>query len=151
MDGSGIILLVLLGVMVVFMFLSTKRQRKAQEEQLTKLNELKEGDKVRTYTGIYATLKRTYDSTDGKIAVLELGVGENKIEFEMEMRLIIGKDEKTEVTFDEEPSIETANTEENIKQEEIEKAKDDIKEKLEEEKSSTKANEKYDDENTGNE
>ena len=131
MGSSGIFLLVLLGVMVVFMFLSTQKQKRAQEEQIAKLSTLKEGDKVRTYTGIYATLKKTYESTDGKIAVLELGEGENKITFEMEFRMIMGTDTKTEVIFEEEKVAENlANTE--IKDEEIEKVKEDIKEKIEE-------------------
>lgn len=150
--GSGVFLLVLLGVMFVFMFLNTKKQKKAQEEQLVKLSELKEGDKVRTYTGIYATLKRTYESTDGKIAVLELGEGDNKISFEMEFRLIMGLDNKTEIVFDKETSIsetESLNSQEEIKPEEVEKAKEELIEKLEE--NSDKKEEKFDDENDGNE
>ncbi len=143
--GSGLFLLVLLGIMIVFMFLSTKRQKKAQEEQMAKLSTLKEGDKVRTYTGIYATIKKIYESTDGKIAVLEIGESENKVCFEMEFRLIMGLDTKTEVVFDEEPETQNATITE-IKPEEVEKVKEEIKEKIEETKE-----EKHDDENDGNE
>lgn len=144
MDASGIVLLVLLGVMVLFMFLGSRRQRQAQEEQAKKVSELKEGDKVRTYLGVYGTIKKFYDSTDGRIVVLELGEDKNKIEFEMEARMLMCLDTKTEVKFDEEPTkmSETEEKQEEIKPEEIEKAKEDIKEKLEE---------KHADENDGNE
>ena len=145
--GGTIALVVILVFMFVLMFITSKKQRKMQEEQMSKISELKEGDKVRTHIGIYATIKSFYDSTDGKIAVLELGNGDNKIEFEMEMRLIAGLDQKTEVNFDEEDdALAEANKEnQDIKDEEIEKAKEDIKEKLEEKE------EKFDDENDGNE
>ena len=144
MDASGIVLLVLLGVMVLFMFLGSRRQRQAQEEQAKKVSELKEGDKVRTYLGVYGTIKKFYDSTDGRIVVLELGEDKNKIEFEMEARMLMCLDTKTEVKFDEEPTkmSETEEKQVEIKPEEIEKAKEDIKEKLEE---------KHADENDGNE
>lgn len=142
MGAETIVLLVILLGLFVLMIFTTKRQRKMQQEQMAKLGELKEGDKVRTHIGIYATVKKLYDSTDGKIAVLEIGEGEKTVCFEMEVRAIYGLDTKTEIKFDEE-SQENA-----INEAEIEQAKEEIKEKIEE---ADKKEEKIDDVNTGDE
>ncbi len=126
MGGETIALLVVLGGLFLLMFFSTRKQRRMQQEHLEKINELKVGDKVRTHVGIYATIKNIYESTDGKIAVLEIGEGDKSVCFEMEFRLIYGLDTKTEVKFDEGTPLNS------IDSAEVLKAKEEIKEKIEE-------------------
>jgi len=88
--------LIILGVLVlfyVFLIVRQKRQAKKNEEAL---NSFKVGDKVITHIGIYGKIKRIYNTTYGKVCVLEIGTLD-KIEIEMDMRYIAGIDEKTSV------------------------------------------------------
>lgn len=129
MDASSWVMIGLLVLLVVFMFIATRRQRKMQAEQMEKIYSLKVGDKVKTHIGVYGTIAKIYDSTDGKIAVIEIG-DKNKVQFEMEMRYVAGLDQKTEVTFNENEASETS----GVSAQEIEKAKEEIKDKIEETK-----------------
>ena len=90
-----------LAIMYVLMIVRQKRQDK-QAKQV--MESFKPGDKVITHIGIYGKIKRIYNTTFGKVCVLEIG-DKNKIEFELDMRYIAGLDEKTLVA--DEPETKT--------------------------------------------
>ena len=110
---------VVLGVLVLmyaFLIIRQKRQAKKNEEIV---NSFKVGDKVITHIGIYGKIKRIYNTTYGKVCVLEIGTL-NKIDVEMDMRYIAGLDEKTAVA--EEPKKEEpvpVEVKEEIKEERV--------------------------------
>lgn len=97
---SIIVILGALVLMVVFMNMRQKRDAKRSQELM---NSFKVGDKVLTHIGIYGKIKRIYNTTNGKVCVLEIGTLD-KIDIELDMRYIAAIDEKTAVA--EEPKEE---------------------------------------------
>ena len=95
--------LIIIGVLVVFYVLMIARQKRQEKKSMEALNSFRVGDKVVTHIGIYGRIKRIYNTTYGKVCVLEVG-NLNKADIELDMRYIAGIDEKT-VTPDE-PKVE---------------------------------------------
>lgn len=85
---------IILGVLVVFYILLMVRQKRQDKRNLEMLNNFKVGDKVVTHIGVYGRIKRIYNTTYGKVCVLEVGVS-NKVDIEVDLRYIAGIDEKT--------------------------------------------------------
>ena len=48
MEGSGLFFLIIIGVMILFMFLSSRSQKKAQEMRQSMLRSIKAGDEIET-------------------------------------------------------------------------------------------------------
>ena len=109
------IVFVVLILMYALLIVRQKRQEKKNKEIL---DSFKVEDKVITHIGIYGKIKRIYETTYGKVCVLEIGV-QNKIDVEMDFRYIAGKDEKTFVS---DQPVKTEPAEQEIK--ETEKNKD---------------------------
>lgn len=86
--------IVVLGVLVIFYVLLNNRQKRQIKQQEQMVDSLKVGDKVITHIGIFGKIKRIYNTTYGKICVLEVGVN-NKVDIEIDIRYIAGLDEKT--------------------------------------------------------
>ena len=106
--------LVIIGFLAIMYVLMIVRQRRQEKQSKQIMESFKAGDKVITHIGIYGKIKRIYNTTFGKVCVLEIG-DKNKIEFELDMRYIAGIDEKTLVA--DEPT-ETVNKEsENVQPE----------------------------------
>ena len=118
---------IIIAVLVVFYVLLLVRQKKQEKQNKEMLDSFKAGDKVVTHIGIYGKIKRIYNTTYGKVCVLEIGTNQ-KMDIEIDMRYIAGKDEKTaapeEPTVTKEPS-DAAKTEAAITepQEEATKSK----------------------------
>ncbi|MCI7002776.1 MAG: preprotein translocase subunit YajC [Clostridia bacterium] len=85
---------IVLGVLAIMYVVLIARQKKQEKQSMEIMNSFQVGDKVITHIGIYGKIKRIYNTTYGKVCVLEIG-NQNKIEVEMDMRYIAGKDEKT--------------------------------------------------------
>ena len=85
---------IVLGVLAIMYVVLIARQKKQEKQSMEIRNSFQVGDKVITHIGIYGKIKRIYNTTYGKVCVLEIG-NQNKIEVEMDMRYIAGKDEKT--------------------------------------------------------
>lgn len=100
--------LIVIGVLVVFYIILIARQKRQEKQNKEIIESFKVGDKVITHIGIYGKIKRIYNTTYGKVCVLEVGVN-NKVDIELDLRYIAGLDEKT--VAPEEPS--TKKVEEN--------------------------------------
>ena len=85
---------IVLGVLAIMYVVLIARHKKQEKQSMEIMNSFQVGDKVITHIGIYGKIKRIYNTTYGKVCVLEIG-NQNKIEVEMDMRYIAGKDEKT--------------------------------------------------------
>lgn len=82
------------GFLAIFMIMNVLRAKKQQKQSAEIMNSFQVGDKVITHIGIYGRIKKIYNTTYGKVCVLEIG-DKNKVDVEMDMRYIAGKDEKT--------------------------------------------------------
>ena len=112
--GFLIILLVLFVAYIAWMMLKNKKDREAINNFQTNL---KQGDKVVTGSGIYGTVEKIVDTTDGKVVTLK--VGENTF-IDVNIGAIYNIDSKTEVK--DEPKEDIANNDivkEDVKSEEI--------------------------------
>ena len=65
-------MLLLFGLLGVMMYFMTRRQRKAQEQQMALQNSLEVGDRVMTTSGLYGTIT---DAEDGTTVTLEIAPG----------------------------------------------------------------------------
>lgn len=130
---------IILGVLAIMYVLLVVRQKKQEKQSKELLETFKVGDKVITHIGIYGKIKRIYNTTYGKVCVLEIGTLD-KIDIEIDMRYIAGKDEKTVVPDEpvaqekQEPKEETKEEakpkdETTTNEEVVEKPKDEKKSK----------------------
>lgn len=101
---------IVLGVLVLFYVLTMVRQKKQQKQQEEAQSSLRVGDKVITHIGIFGKIKRIYNTTYGKVCVLEVGVN-NKVDIEMDLRYVAALDEKT-IAPEEPAKVEPAKKEE---------------------------------------
>ena len=107
---------IVLGVLAIMYVLLLVRQKRQEKQSKELLDTFKVGDKVLTHIGIYGKIKRIYNTTYGKVCVLEIGT-QDKIDIEIDMRYIAGKDEKTFVA--EEPkSVAPVSKQEQTEQKE---------------------------------
>ncbi len=84
----------ILGFLAIFMVMNVVRAKRQQKQSAEIMNSFQVGDKVITHIGIYGRIKKIYYTTYGKVCVLEIG-DKNKVDVEIDMRYIAGKDEKT--------------------------------------------------------
>ena len=101
--------LIVIGVLVVFYVLLVARQKRQEKQNLEALNSFRVGDKVVTHIGVFGKIKRIYNTTYGKICVLEVGTN-NKVDIEMDMRYVAAIDEKTIAPEDPKPEISEIKT-----------------------------------------
>lgn len=104
---------IVLGVLVVMYVVLMGRQKKQEKQSLELLNSFQVGDKVITHIGIYGKIKRIYNTTYGKVCVLEIG-NTNKVDVELDMRYIAGKDEKTLVADEPKKEVEETPVKEEV-------------------------------------
>ena len=107
--GFLIILLVLFVAYIAWMMLKNKKDREAINNFQTNL---KQGDKVVTGSGIYGTVEKIVDTTDGKVVTLK--VGENTF-IDVNIGAIYNIDSKTEVK-DEPAKTESADEQTKVAQ-----------------------------------
>lgn len=97
-------IIILFVVFFLFMIFTTKKQQKNMLETEARLNKLKIGDKVKTHLGIYGVIVDIYETTDGKIARLNISQnGECLID--LNFKYIIGLDEKQVIEYDENMNV----------------------------------------------
>lgn len=112
---------VIIGFLAIMYIMLIVRQRKQEKQSKQIMESFKVGDKVITHIGIYGKIKKIYNTTFGKVCVLEIG-NTNKIEFELDMRYIAGIDEKTLVADEPETKATEEKPAEDTKKEQLEKA-----------------------------
>lgn len=84
---------VIIGFLVIMYVMMISRQKKQEKQMQELMKSFKVGDKVFTQIGVYGKIKRIYNSSYGKVCVLEID-DKNKVEIELDMRCIAGIDEK---------------------------------------------------------
>lgn len=85
--------LVIIGFLVIMYVMMISRQKKQEKQMQELMKSFKVGDKVFTQIGVYGKIKRIYNSSYGRVCVLEID-DKNKVEIELDMRCIAGIDEK---------------------------------------------------------
>ena len=120
--------LIVIGVLVVFYALLLVRQKKQEKQSKELLSSFKPGDKVVTHIGVYGKIKRIYNTTYGKVCVLEIGTT-NKIEIELDMRYVAAIDDKTAAPEEPTTTSESENKEPEVKQTEESKTEKKPKQK----------------------
>ena len=134
------ILPVVLLVLVVGIFiLNYFRSKKNQETMQNMVENLKVGDNVKTYSGLYGKIIEIVETTDGKVAILETGSEKNKGIFSIDINAIYGIDEKKPVVYDAEGNIIEPKDE---NEEKTEKSDAEVEEKAKEEKEKPKEKKK---------
>lgn len=131
---------IILGFLVIMYVFLLARQKKQEKQSRELLDTFKVGDKVVTHIGVYGKIKRIYNTTYGKVCVLEVGTLD-KVDIEIDMRYIAGIDEKTLVP--DEPKVQEVRPEENNSEKTEEPVKEELnREKPKQKKSTNKAKSK---------
>ena len=134
---SSSILLIFLVVAMVFMIVSSIFRRKKEQQFREDLeNTIQTGTKIKTYTGIYATVVSIRNTTDGKIVLIETGEGDKKSYQQIHIDAIFGIDNSEEIVMDSEgnevPISELNKTEDAVEEsKKIETNESDEKNKVE--------------------
>lgn len=124
--------IIIFGFMAVMLILLNRKQKKQEKMMQEAIDALQVGDRVVTHIGIFGRIKKIYETSYGKVCVLEIGTNQ-KMDIEMDIRYIAGKDEKTLIA----PEETNKNTETVVTNEvkEVEETKEQTKEKEETKKS----------------
>ena len=102
------ILLVLVAILFVIYFLRNKRY---QQNSDMMVNNLKKGDKVKTYSGVYGVIVEIVENEDGKIVTIETGTDKKKSYVSYDIRAVYAINEPPKV---EEPVAEETKAEEVV-------------------------------------
>ena len=114
--GLIIILVVFFAIIMGYYFL---RNRKFQQNEAQFVDALKEGSKVKTYSGFYGEVVKITNTTEGKVATLKLGEG---VLIDVDIRALMSLDSREELP------------EEPVEAEKVEEVKEEPKEEMPEEK-----------------
>lgn len=100
--GSIIGIAVLIGFLILYYVLGSKSRKKAQEEAMKMLNELKKGDKIYTSFGVYGEIVSMKETDMGRVVVIKTGDDEAKNVGYMaiDSRAIAGVDMKKDLVLD---------------------------------------------------
>ena len=71
-ETYGLLIIMIAFIAILLVFSSTKRKKDARLAEEF-VNNLKVGDKIKTYSGIYGTIVSLKETPNGKIAVIETG------------------------------------------------------------------------------
>lgn len=96
------VLVVLLGLWL-YMTLVRKKKDDAYRKDLE--SQIRAGAKVKTYSGLYATVISVTETTDGKIVLVKTGEGNNASYQSLHMNAIYGLDTKQTVSYDAEGNL----------------------------------------------
>ncbi len=92
-EGAG--LMIILAVVLIGMFAMTyfrNKKFKAENEMLR--NALVVGTKVKTYSGLYGTIEKIEETTDGKVATINFSTTDIPFLVEMDLNAVYGIDKK---------------------------------------------------------
>lgn len=100
----GILLVLCVVLFVLYYF----RNKKYQQNAETMSNNLKKGDKVKTYSGVYGTIVEIVQTDDGKVVTIETGNDKHKSYVSYDIRAVyaINEPEKPAETKVEEKPVE---------------------------------------------
>lgn len=100
----GILLVLCVVLFVLYYF----RNKKYQQNAETMSNNLKKGDKVKTYSGVYGTIIEIVQTDDGKVVTIETGNDKHKSYVSYDIRAVyaINEPEKPVETKVEEKQVE---------------------------------------------
>ena len=99
------VLLIFLVFIILYTVITLKKQQKVMMESQNELNKIKIGDKVRTKLGIYGKVVEFYETTDGRIARLDISQNGTECLVDVAFGYISGVDEKKPVELDENHNI----------------------------------------------
>ena len=105
LESYGLLLLLIVGLMVVMFIVPNMANKKQYQQQQNFINTLKVGDKVKTTSGFYGTIVSIRETTDGKIALLEMGEGKKVGYITVDIRAIYAVDQKEDVLRDKDGNI----------------------------------------------
>ncbi len=104
--GWTITLIVLIALMVVYLIFGTINRKKAQEQAMKMLSDLKKGDKVVTNAGIYGEIVSQKETNMGKIVVIKTGEDGGKASYiTVNASVILGIDTKEDLLLDEQGNV----------------------------------------------
>ena len=138
--GTIIGLVVLLVLLVLYVAFGVVNRKKSQEQTMKMLNELKAGDKIVTYSGIYGEIVSMRETNMGRVLTIVTGdKATGKVSYmEINSSVIMGVDTKEDLILDEngnviEPEDKEKLKEEVLKETAAEENKEDKKEAVKEE------------------
>ncbi len=126
-------LIIVLAVVLGFLMLVSFNRRRREADSRAELNNLiKVGARVKTYGGLYGKVVEIEDTTDGKIVLLETGVGNKKSFQQIHINAIFGLDDKQPVVLDAEgnsvfPDLDALEKERMAEAEKVEETKPEAK------------------------
>ena len=142
--GTIIGLVVLLVLLVLYVGFGVVNRKKSQEQTMKMLNELKAGDKIVTYSGIYGEIVSMRETNMGRVLTIVTGdKATGKVSYmEINSSVIMGVDTKEDLILDEngnviEPEDKEKLKEEVLKETAAEENKEDKKEEAKPEKKKT--------------
>ena len=97
----AVLLVLVIGIFIMNYFRSKKNKENAENM----VNNIKVGDKVKTYSGFYGEIVSITETTDGKVAVLRTGEEGHYGYLSIDMNAIYAIDEKKPVVLDENGNI----------------------------------------------
>ncbi|MBO4412453.1 MAG: preprotein translocase subunit YajC [Clostridia bacterium] len=97
----AVLLVLVIGIFVLNYF----RSKKTREEMKNVINNIKVGDKVKTYSGFYGKIVEITETTDGKVATIQTGDDKHKSYISIDMNAIYGVDNKEPITLDADGNI----------------------------------------------
>lgn len=128
----GILLVLCVVLFVLYYFRNKKYQQNADQMS----NNLKKGDKVKTYSGVYGTIIEIVQTDDGKVVTIETGTEKHKSYVSYDIRAVYAinepekpveekaegpaekvEDKKEEPKAEEKPVVEEAKVEEVVSEE----------------------------------
>jgi len=132
--GTIIGLVVLLVLLVLYVGFGISNRKKNQEQTMKMLNELKAGDKIVTYSGIYGEIVSMRETNMGRVLTIVTGdKTTGKISYlEVNSSVIMGVDTKEDLILDEEGNVIDPEDQEKLKEEVLKPAAEEKKEEAEE-------------------
>lgn len=134
--GTIIGLVVLLVLLVLYVGFGIVNRKKNQEQTMKMLNELKAGDKIVTYSGIYGEIVSMRETNMGRVLTIATGDKEKgKVSYiEINSSVIMGVDTKEDLVLDENGNVVEPEDQEKLKEEVLkETATEEKKEEKQEE------------------
>ena len=117
--GTIIGLVVLLVLLVLYVGFGIVNRKKNQEQTAKMLNELKAGDKIVTYSGIYGEIVSMRETNMGRVLTIATGDKESgKVSYiEINSSVIMGVDTKEDLILDENGNVIEPEEQEKLKEE----------------------------------
>lgn len=131
-NSSWFLVIVLIVAMGLLLLTSFSRKRKEEQYRNELDSKITKGAKVKTYSGLYATVVSVKNTTDGKIVLIETGEGNKKSYQQLHINAIYGLDESEELVVDLEGNeVPVSELNKQVETKEPEKKEEKVEEKVE--------------------